>query len=321
MARQAARRGPFEIAGERIPAGKFRRLELPVGRLPTRTQIAIPLTVLHGKNDGPVLWLSAAIHGDELNGIEIIRRVLGRLKAREISGTVLAAPVVNAFGYIAQSRALPDGRDLNRSFPGSARGSLAARLAHLFMTEIVRRCQYGVDLHTAGHHRANLPQVRANLDDPETARLAEAFGAPVRIHSALRDGSLRQAASRLGIPILLYEGGEAQRFDETAISTGVDGVLRVLAALGIFHGEIRTAGPSPIARKSTWVRASRAGLCHLDVDLGARVGKGQRLGEITDTFGDERFAIKSPREGLVVGITRNPVVVRGDALVHLAAVE
>ncbi|PZV08662.1 MAG: deacylase, partial [Leptolyngbya sp.] len=221
------------MGGETIPRGKRVRLDLPVARLTTGTMMSLPVTVISGKKPGPRLWLSAAIHGDELNGVDIIRRVAKALKPHRLNGTVIAVPVVNIFGLLEQSRYLPDRRDLNRSFPGSARGSMAGRLAHLFMTEVVSQCTHGIDLHTAAIHRINLPQVRADLQDPATYAFAQAFGAPVIIHASHRDGSLRQAAARRKIPTLLYEAGEALRFDAQAIQTGVDGIYRVMAYLGM----------------------------------------------------------------------------------------
>ncbi len=218
--------------GERTVApGRTARFELPFARLPTGSDASLPVAVVNGRYAGPHVWLSGAIHGDELNGVEIIRRVLRRLEARRLHGAVLAVPIVNVFGFLSESRYLPDRRDLNRSFPGSGRGSLANRLAHLFMTEVVSQCSLGIDLHTATNHRINLPQLRANLDDPETRRLAVAFGAPFAIQARLRDGSLRQAALDQEIGVLLYEAGQAHRFDEAAIQAGVEGVLRVLNEL------------------------------------------------------------------------------------------
>jgi uncharacterized protein len=188
----------------------------------------MPVVVINGKHPGPTVWLSGAIHGDELNGVEVVRRVLPRIDQRTLRGAIIAVPVVNVFGFVEQSRYLPDGRDLNRSFPGSARGSMASQLAALFMKEVVMQCELGIDLHTAAAHRTNIPQVRANLDDAETLALAKAFGAPFIIDARLRDGSVRSAATKRGIKVLLYEAGQIHRFDEEAVEAGVDGVLRVL---------------------------------------------------------------------------------------------
>jgi len=313
---------PLEIGGELVQPGETRRLEVPVAQLPTRTELNLPLTVVHGASAGPRLWLSAAVHGDELNGVEVIRQALARLSARALRGTVIAAPIVNVFGFNQQARLLPDGRDLNRSFPGSRKGSLAARLASIFMHEVVDRCTHGIDFHTGARERDNLPQVRARLDDPEVRRIALAFGAPVVLHSEVRPGSLRDAAHKRGIPAIVYEAGEAQRFDPRAIRLGVRGVLRVLQALGALaaprsHGR---GAESLELRSSTWIRATRAGVLRLDVDLGARTSPRQALGVISDPYGEQEVPLLAPSDGVVIGLTRNPVVHRGDAVVHVGSV-
>jgi predicted deacylase len=274
-----------------------------------------------------VVWVNAAIHGDEVVGVEVIRRVLGALSARTLRGTLVAVPVVNVLGFMTGDRYLPDRRDLNRSFPGSARGSLAARIAHLFMTEVVAKCELGIDLHTAADRRANLPQVRADLDDAETRRLALAFGAPVALHASLRDGSLRQAARAAGARVIVYEGGEALRFDDESISTGVTGVLRVLDALGMLPDEdpgdetLEHRGPTLVSRASGWVRARGSGVLQLDVQLGDLVESGRRLGGISDTLGRRVRLVHADRPGIVVGVNRAPLVNTGDAVVHVAAVD
>ena len=220
------------IGGTPCPPGASTHVELPVGRLPTETWLKVPVEVVRGREPGPALWLTAAIHGDELNGVEVIRRVLSKVTPEKLRGTLIAVPIVNVFGFNARSRYLPDRRDLNRSFPGSAGGSLASQLAHLLMTEVVRHADVGLDLHTGSDHRFNWPQIRADLGDPETLRLAEAFGAPVTMFSAVRDGSLRGAATALGKPVLLYEAGEPLRFDGESLEVGARGVLNVMRALG-----------------------------------------------------------------------------------------
>ena len=212
-----------------MPAGTRRLVDLPISKLSNHTPVTLPVHVLHGARPGPAMFVSAAIHGDELNGVEIIRRVLKTVQPGAIAGTLLAIPVVNAYGFIGRSRYLPDRRDLNRAFPGSAQGSLAARLAHLFLKEVVSRCQVGIDLHTAAVHRVNLPQIRADFaHHPRSRDLAEAFGAPVVLESPERSGSLRRAARDMGCNVLVYEGGEGLRFDEFAIEAGVDGIANVM---------------------------------------------------------------------------------------------
>lgn len=309
----------MQIGGGTVPPGTQQRLEIPVSRLPTGTWLSLPVAVLHGAVAGPRLWLSAAVHGDELNGVEIIRQVLQRIDARKLTGSLIAVPIVNVYGFIEQSRYLPDHRDLNRSFPGSPRGSLAARLANLFMVEIVGHCTHGIDLHTASHHRINLPQLRANLDDADTRRFADAFGAPVMIHSQLRDGSLRQAANQQGIAVLVYEAGEAQRFNPEAVAAGVAGVLRVMAHLGMIAKPRKLRrGDTFVSRETSWLRARHGGILRLHVGLGAKVLKGQPLGFICDAFGDEADPVVAHVDGLIIGMNNNPLVSQGDAILHIA---
>lgn len=310
----------IEIAGEKIAKGECRHLEIPVAHLPTQTMISLPVTVINGVEDGAKLWLSAAIHGDEINGIEIIRQVTQQIKPKKLRGTLIAVSIVNIFGFIEQSRYLPDRRDLNRSFPGSANGSLASRLANLFMKEIVNRCTHGIDLHTAAIHRINLPQIRANLEDSETYKIAKAFGAPLMLHSTTRDGSLRQAASKKGIPVLLYEGGEALRLDRQGIKVGVKGILRVMKALEMynFSEDVVKEKLSLESRQSSWIRANRSGILHLKVKLGEKVKQKQTIALIFDAVGESQSKVKATASGIIIGHTQNPLVNQGDAIVNLA---
>lgn len=314
-------RGPFKIAGIAVAAGQRAIVDVPMPKLSSHTSLSMPVHVVHGKHSGPVLFVSAAIHGDELNGVEIIRRVLGNRALSRIKGTLVAVPVVNPYGLIHESRYLPDRRDLNRSFPGSPRGSLAARLAHLFMEEIVARCTHGIDLHTGAVHRSNLPQIRANLDDTETERLARNFGVPVLINSSLRDGSLRAAAGELGIPILLYEAGEALRFDEFSIRAGVAGVISVMRSLDMLKPSKSRAHKKNapfVARNSSWTRAPESGMLSTAVKLGASIVKGDVLGYVDDPYSGGRKAIVASTDGVVIGRLELPLVHEGDAVFHIA---
>jgi len=305
-----------------IAPGERRGLSLPVGMLHTHVPVEMPVWVINGRRAGPRLFISAAIHGDELNGIEIIRRIRTRPLAG-LRGTLVLVPVVNVFGLLHHTRYLPDRRDLNRSFPGSERGSLAARLAHQFMTEIVDRCTHGVDLHTGAIHRSNLPQIRAQLDDPETRELATAFGAPVVLDSRLRDGSLREAAAEKGIPTLIYEAGEALRFDELSIRMGVAGIVAVMRKLDMLRSKPRRVRPATpvVANSSHWVRAPEGGILRTAVRLGQRVRAGDMLGQVSDPFGAHDIPVTALHAGIVIGRNSMPLVNEGDALFHIARVE
>ncbi len=312
------------IAGNEIPSGSRKLIELPLPKLYTQSPLTMPVHVIRGKADGPRVFVCAAIHGDELNGIEIVRRLLKSPVLKRLRGTLIAVPIVNIYGLIQQSRYLPDRRDLNRSFPGSEKGSLAARLAELFMSEIVANCTHGIDLHTGAIHRKNLPQIRANIDDDETARLANSFGVPVIINSTVRDGSLREAASDLGIPMLLYEAGEALRLDEVAIRAGVTGINNVLRALGMLpvkRSKRKTAWEPFIARSSSWIRASASGLFRKVASLGSRVETGELLGLIDDPFTGAEIEVTAKFSGIVIGCTEIPMVHQGDAIFHIARFE
>jgi len=310
----------IRINGIVVPAGHRETIDLPVAKLYTHTMLAMPLHVVNGKRGGPRLFVSGAIHGDELNGVEIIRRLLKLPVLNRLRGSLIAIPIVNVHGFLDRSRYLPDRRDLNRSFPGHERGSLASRVANLFMEEIVGQCTHGIDLHTGGLHRSNLPQVRANLDDKETARLAEAFGTPVLINANIRDGSLRQAAVEQGIPMLLYEAGEALRFDEVSIRAGVNGIIHVMRALDMLPAVRRKKAPFKpvIARSSTWVRSPESGILRVMVSLGTQVEKDTLLGVVADPFGESEEEIRSPYKGIIVGRNNLPLVHEGEALFHLA---
>ena len=315
-------RGSFEIGSVRIRPGLQRALALPITRLVTGADVDLPIRVVHGREDGPVIWINAAIHGDEAVGVEVVRQVLAGLDPKTLRGTLIAIPIVNVLGFMNGNRYLPDRRDLNRSFPGAARGSLAGRIAHLMMTEVVAKCEVGIDLHTGSDRRSNLPQIRADLDDPGTRDLALAFAAPVMLAAPLRDGSLRSAARDRGAKVLLYEAGEAWRMDDWAIDAGVIGVRRVLAKLEMTDplGEDPPSASVECVR-SGWVRARGTGMLHLDVDLGQRVAKGERLGGLFDSFGKRVRLVHADRAGLVIGRTEAPLVNSGDAVVHIAEIK
>jgi predicted deacylase len=277
--------------------------------------------ILHGRRDGPTVWLSAAVHGDEILGVEVIRRVLQAVDVRSLGGTILAVPIVNVHGFNTGDRYLPDRRDLNRAFPGSARGSFAARLAKVLMDEVVAPSDIGIDLHTGSLGRSNLPQVRGELADARTLELARVFGTPVMVDATTRDGSLRQVATERGKTVLLYEGGEALRFDERAIDAATAGVLRVLAHLGMVSTEVPPGDDPAHASGSGWVRAGRSGIVHVETPLGDRVTKGQLLARVLGPHGERHGRLSARHDGIVIGLAQHPLVNRGDAVVHVARLD
>ncbi|WP_427977061.1 succinylglutamate desuccinylase/aspartoacylase family protein [Agarivorans sp.] len=307
------------IAGTEIKPGQQKQIEIPVAKLYTDTKISIPVHITRAKRAGPTVFISAAVHGDELNGIEIIRRLIHSPKFNIIRGCLIAVPMVNIYGVLNQSRYMPDRRDLNRSFPGSEKGSLAGRLAHIFLNEVVAHCNYGIDLHTGAIHRSNLPQIRGNLNDPETKQLAEAFGVPVILNSDLRDGSLREAAVNKDTKILLYEAGEALRFDELSIQSGVKGILKVLSHLKMVKKRSSRRKLAPyIAYSSSWLRASASGIVSEYAKLGDLVEAGDRLADINSPFGELINQVFAKRSGIIIGKQNIPLVQEGDAMYHLA---
>jgi len=312
------KRAAFGFAGQRIAPGGRATCEIPLAGLYTHTPVFMPAQVVHGRSDGPVVFVCAAVHGDEIKGAEIIRRLLRMPLLKRLKGTLIAVPIVNVFGFHNRSRYLPDRRDLNRSFPGSESGSLAARLAHVFMNEVVARADIGIDLHTAAVHRENLPQIRADLNDPILVRLADAFAAPVSLHSASPDGSLRGAAAAVGVPVMVYEAGEALRFDEASIRVGLHGVVNVLRRLGMVPPvKARPAKPAAVLRSSTWVRADQSGIVRTLVKIGSAVEKGDTLALIADPFGEKEDSVVAPASGVIIGRVTLPLVYEGEALFHI----
>jgi predicted deacylase len=310
---------PITIAGHRVLPGEREQFNLPAAQLYTRTPLDMPVEILCGRRAGPVLLVCAAIHGDELNGVEIIRRLSVARQLRNLSGTLVLVPVVNLFGFIHRSRYLPDRRDLNRCFPGSEAGSLGSRVAKLFFSEVVERCTHVVDLHTGAIYRENLPQLRASLKSPGVAEMAQGFGVPVIVNSGLIEGSLRAEADACGIPVITYEAGEALRFDERSIVVGVRSVLQLMRTLGMLPPGRRPHNVEPfIARSSAWVRAPVDGVFRPLVRLGQRVAKGATLGVVVEPFGAGESPVTATSEGVLIGRNNLPLVNEGEALFNLA---
>ncbi len=307
----------LQINGEKIGPGEDRKLNLQIARLPTYTNIDLPVRVIRSENPGPVVLLTGGLHGDEINGIEIVRRLVSNKLLKLERGSVVAIPLMNIYGFIQNVRGVPDGKDINRSFPGSKSGSLAKLVAYTMMKKIIPIIDVGIDFHTGGSSRANLPQVRCVLNIEKNLELAKAFAPPVILHSGLIDKSFRKAAYKKGKHILVYETGESLRFDSNGIQEGINGTLRLLKHLKMVK-EAPEPHQSEIYENSDWIRASFAGLYQSKLKLGDWVENQSTIGSITDPFGNEKKPLKSKLEGRVIGINNCPVVHKGDALLHIA---
>lgn len=317
------KRADFVIGCERVAPGTRRTIHVPVSVLSDHTPVTMSVNVIHGRLDGPTVFVSAGIHGDEVIGVEIVRRLLRSPSLASIKGTLIVVPIVNTYGFLNHSRYLPDRRDLNRMFPGTEKGSLASRLAHIFMTEIVARCDLGIDLHSAAIHRTNYPQIRVSPDDPEMLDLANVFGAPIIMQSPVREGSLRGSSKELGIDVLLFEAGEGLRFDEFSVRSGVAGILRVMRYKGMVAGKgIAKVKTTPqFCPSSKWLRAPTGGLLRTFRADGDLVREGELMASVSDPFGETDEDILAPFDGIIVGRAVMPIVNEGDAVFHLARVQ
>jgi predicted deacylase len=310
---------PFEIAGMKVPAGRRKDLKIRISEFYTATPVFLPVTVTHGRRSGPVLYVVAAIHGNEINGIEMVRQVRAMIDARRLRGTLILVMIANPISFLNMSRDLPDGRDLNRYFPGRERGSMASLIADAIFTKIVRKADFGIDLHTAAAGRTNLPHVRADLRSPVLRRLSTAFGCEVVFDMPGEEGMLRRAASRAGVPTIVYEAGEPLKFQKPLIRRGVEGILNVLADLKMY--EVDRVRPSfqIIVEDHRWIRAKRGGIVNLQVKPGDIIEKNEVIAVNTKPFGTEVRRIRAPYSGLVVGCATLPMVIPGSAVCHLVS--
>lgn len=310
------------LNGTSVAPGENSLVHIKIARLPTGTLIEIPIHIFNAKNPGPVVLIQAGLHGDEINGVETLRRMLHEQKFQIKNGTAIVVPILNVFGFIHFSRDVPDGKDVNRSFPGSKKGSLASRMAYHYTSELLPQIEYCIDLHTGGGQRKNYPQIRYSEGDLKSKELAQAFGAPFNFPSRLIQGSFRKAAFKMGIPTVVYEAGESMRFDELSIEHGISGVERVLMHLKMLPKPKGLKNVDSIYFESTrWVRASKAGMFIPKIANGAAVSKGQVLGWVTDTYAKRNREIKSPFDGYVFCINHQAVVNQGDALFHIGRVQ
>lgn len=309
---------PFHIQGQTISAGEHAQVVLNIYKLPTHTLIEIPVFIFNGKKPGPTVLFLAGMHGDEINGIEVVRQLIKREDVQQLkSGCVVAIPVINIISFLAGSRDLPDGRDLNRCFPGSKNGSLGSRIAHDLMETIIPQIDFGIDFHTGGAKISNYPQIRCVFDNKKNLALGKIFSPLMVINSPFREKTLRLAAAKLGKPILVFEGGESRRFDYESVSEGLNGCLRVLKHYKMIGTHIPKEGPPVFLQKSTWVRAKSSGLFHTTKKNGGRVKKGDLIGMICDPYGEVEHELYSPATGYIVGVNNQPVVNQGDALIHI----
>jgi uncharacterized protein len=306
--------------GTEVLPGEEKKIDVSISKLPSRSALNITLTISRSEVEGPVLLLMGAMHGDEINGTEVVRRIVERQHHRPLRGTTICIPIINVYGFISFSRYVPDGKDVNRSFPGNKNGSLASRVAYYLMKDVIPKIDYGIDFHTGGAARTNYPQIRCLLRDSVSEELAAAFHAPFTLDSKYRPGSLRQSAARAGKKILVYEGGESGRFDEHAIEEGVRGTLRLMRYLKMREDAESATYPNRVVKHSSWIRAASSGIFLRAVEYGDKVLRNQELGSLNDPYGDFRLAIRAPVSGYVIGLNHNPIVHQGDALVHMGIV-
>lgn len=305
------------INQQNIEPGESKTIVLNSYELHTKTSIEIPVHIINSGKKGPSVLFSAGMHGEETNGIEIIRKLIAREEVQDLKcGTVVAIPVINIVSFLYGSRDLPDGRDLNRCFPGTRKGSLGSRIAYDLMKHVLPIIDFGIDFHTGGAKINNYPQLRCVFDFPENVSLAEKFSPPLIIDSSYREGTFRHEASKQNKPILVYEGGESMRFDYLAINEGINGCLRLMKSFGMVDLEL-PSNPSVKITKDTWIRANSSGLFHMNARNGAHVRKGDLLGVICNPFGEIENKILSTVDGYIVGTNNQPVVNEGDALIHL----
>lgn len=314
------------ILGEKIIPGKTHQLHLDLARLHTRTKIDVPVIVHRAKKDGPCVLISAGIHGDEVNGVEIVRQFIANRFNIADAGMIICVPVLNVFGFIIKTREFPDGRDLNRSFPGSRSGTLASKFAYFFMNEIVAHADYCIDFHTGGADRFNYSQVRISTDDDEVLSLAKVFGAKFIKYSSVREKSYRDSATKLGKKVLLFEGGKSLDLDRQVTRSGLTGLLKVLDHLGVKtlpkeYELFKEAHPDQIIfEDSKWVRANNSGMYRSLVHNGSHIKKGDIFGTITDPYGLFERKVKSPMDGYIICLNHSPIVTQGDAIAHIASV-
>tara|TARA_B100001996_G_scaffold162852_1_gene124203 strand:- start:2366 stop:3442 length:1077 start_codon:yes stop_codon:yes gene_type:complete len=318
----------YDFGGVKIPPGTGKEVSLDLGSGPAGNPRSIPVYVIHGSRPGPVLALTAGVHGDELNGVSVVHHLIhgddhisgtddDRISRTDLAGTLICVPVVNIEGMLLEQREAPDNRDINRLFPGRKDGNQSQRIAHTLFENVVKRADYLIDLHSAPHSRTNLPHVRANFDLSECMELGKSFGTQIILHSAGPNGSLRREAAKIGTPTILLEAGTAHRFEIEAVHSGIEGVLNVMGHLGMIERKLRLPAIRLLVKRSKWARAEAGGLLHTLVKPGEHVKSGQKIALVTDPLGEETNSIESPRTGVIIGLAINPLVRAGDPIANI----
>ena len=310
----------LHILGEAIKLGERREINFNVAKLHTRTTLEVPVIIERSKKSGPIVLFTAGIHGDEVNGVEIVRQIIAKGINKPKCGTIICIPVINIFGFLNMDRAFPDGRDLNRMFPGSKSGSLASRVAYKLITEIVPKVDLIIDYHTGAANRFNGPQIRIINNDSTLEELAMVFGAPFVLYSKNLNKSFRNTSYKLGIPMLLFEGGKSFYFDNTTTNTGVNGAKRILNHLGMLHARFRISKPKKkcvFISESKWIRAKYSGMFKASATINKQVNKGDVIGHITGPFGKFHHFVKAENSGYIFNVNEAPIVNQGDALFHI----
>lgn len=311
----------LEILGQSIAPGESRTVDFSMAKLYTNTKVDIPIIIERAKQPGPTVLLTAGIHGDEINGVEIVRQLIAKKMNKPQRGTTISIPILNIFGFLNAERAFPDGRDLNRSFPGTRKGSLASRVAYHFSQEILPKADYCMDFHTGGSSRFNAAQIRISPGNKDLLSLAKVFQAPFTVYSTNIKKSFRSTCENMGIPILLFEGGKSLESHKQIVRTGVEGVCRVLDSLEMLKEEFsptKLEQPAVLVKKSRWVRAQRSGLLHVKIKCDKYVDKGEFLATITDPYGTMRFKVLAPNSGYIINVNHAPIVHQGDAIFHIS---
>ena len=311
----------LEILGENVALGKSKTVSFNVAKLHTQNTIDVPVIIERSKKPGPTVLITAGIHGDEVNGVEIVRQIIAKGINKPKKGTIICVPVINVFGFIHMDREFPDGRDLNRVFPGIKGGSLASRVAFKLVTEILPHADFVMDFHTGGADRFNAAQIRIIKGEKNLKKLAQIFGAPFVLYSKNLNKSFRNTCYKLGIPVLLFEGGKSFNIDNTITNTGVNGAKRVLHHLDMLNSKFKVSKPKKACvfiSNSKWIRANYSGMFKSSVTINAHVSKGDVIGHITDPYGSFNHFVKAPNDGYIFNINESPIIYQGDAIFHIS---